>query len=220
MAKVPEDISLDGMSEREILAKLISRTRKYEDPLKVADELLADYGTLYEVLNVRPKKLIAYNGIDEHTATLIALMPALKKAYFKSKNNKVRFLRKTEDIKRYVENYLKTEYRECFLLICLNERYRILESEIIAHGDFSQTNVSERKLIERLITYRSKKAIIAHNHPRSEAMPSPPDVYATKSIEELLDFAGIELLDHIIVGEDGVISMKYDTDFLKPIDDD
>lgn len=201
------------MTDREILEALISRVKKGDYAKKYADRLIESYGSFYEVLGTRPQRLIAHDGLDERSAVLISLIYALNERLYLEKNEKVRFLSKTEDIKRYVNNCLVFKHTECFLVICLNNRNRILNCEIISEGTASQTLIDERKLVERLLTYRSNKAIIAHNHPRGSAKPSMQDLYVTKSIEDFLNSVDIELVDHMVVGEDEVISIKHETDY-------
>ncbi|MBR6392586.1 MAG: hypothetical protein IKS12_04795 [Eubacterium sp.] len=211
---------LDNMSDREVLELILSYSKKGEQAGIMADRLLEEYFSLEGVLNVRPKRLIAYDRIDKRSAVLISLFKKIAEQYYISKNDKVRYLRKTDDIKEYTKNVLALCPVEKFLIICLDKRYRILNCEIISDGNGGRTYINESKLLDRLVTYRTQKAIIAHNHPQTDAMPSAPDIYTTKRLEELFNSMGIELLDHIIVSKSSVVSMRYDTDCLKPEEDD
>ncbi len=210
---------LSGMSDEEVLELILSYTKKGDEPKRIAKSLINNYIDLLGVLSVRPKRLIAYDGLDEQSAVLLSLFKVIAKSVFLEKNTKTRYLRKTEDIKEYVDNCLKLNNVESFLVICLDSRYRVLNSEIISEGTGGETLVNERVLLERLLTYRSAKAIIAHNHPKGSAKPSQPDIFTTRSIAEFLKSIEIELLDHIIVGNDGIISLRYETDCFKPLED-
>ncbi len=92
--------------------------------------------------------------------------------------------------------------RERVDIVCLNSRFEYICRESIAMGSLNCAKLSPREVLYTAITNNSAFVILAHNHPSGDSTPSQEDISLTKSISNILEITGIQLLDHIVIGRD------------------
>ena len=92
--------------------------------------------------------------------------------------------------------------RERVDIVCLNSRFEYICRESIAMGSLNCAKLSPREVLYTSITNNSAFVILAHNHPSGDSTPSQEDISLTKSISNILEITGIQLLDHIVIGKD------------------
>ena len=92
--------------------------------------------------------------------------------------------------------------RERVDMVCLNSRFEYICRESIAMGSLNCAKLSPREVLYTSITNNSAFVILAHNHPSGDSTPSQEDISLTKSISNILEITGIQLLDHIVIGRD------------------
>ena len=92
--------------------------------------------------------------------------------------------------------------RERVDIVCLNSRFEYICRESIAMGSLNCAKLSPREVLYTSITNNSAFVILAHNHPSGDSTPSQEDISLTKSISNILEITGIQLLDHIVIGRD------------------
>ena len=92
--------------------------------------------------------------------------------------------------------------------IFLDNELKLINSEKICSGDFGKVTISIRSLYQRIFESKSNRIVISHNHPFGSCIPSYQDVNATKVLYDDLKKIDVELVDHVIVGSNGVWSMR------------
>ena len=93
------------------------------------------------------------------------------------------------------------EKREFFVVFCLNARHKLMSREIVHIGTLNQTVVHPREIFKGAILRSAAGIIVAHNHPSGDPEPSEEDKEITQCLTQAGEILGIELLDHVIVGE-------------------
>ena len=91
---------------------------------------------------------------------------------------------------------------EHFLLIFLNNQNKVITTEVVASGTINSSAVYPRRIAIKVLEKEATNIILAHNHPSGETMPSNSDRAVTKKLQTGLAALDIEILDHIIIGED------------------
>lgn len=102
-----------------------------------------------------------------------------------------------------VETYLadlKPLAQECFVVIALNAKNRVIEKNLISLGTVSSALVHPRECFRPLILSGASSCILAHNHPSGDTTPSAEDIKITRQLIAAGEIIGIKVLDHIIVG--------------------
>lgn len=96
---------------------------------------------------------------------------------------------------------------EYMYMICMNTKNRVIGVFEISHGSVNSSIVSPREIFQKALLANAVSIIVMHNHPSGDPKPSPEDIEVTKRIVEAGKIIGVQVLDHIIVG-DQYVSLK------------
>ena len=99
------------------------------------------------------------------------------------------------------------EHREYFYILCMNRANQLLGFHQVSMGGLTGTVTDIRIIFQVAIKANASGLIIAHNHPSGTLQPSDADLKITRKIKEAGVFLDISLLDHLILGFDGYLSM-------------
>jgi DNA repair protein RadC len=91
---------------------------------------------------------------------------------------------------------------EHFVVIFLNNQNKVITTEVVASGTINTSAVYPRQIAIKVLKHESTNVILGHSHPSGETMPSNSDRAVTKKLQTGLAALDIEILDHIIIGED------------------
>ena len=97
---------------------------------------------------------------------------------------------------------------EVFILITLNTKNIVTGYFEVHRGTINTSLVHPREVFKRALLNNASNIMVAHNHPSGDPNPSKEDIQITERLKEAGNLLGINLLDHIIVGEDKYISLK------------
>lgn len=89
---------------------------------------------------------------------------------------------------------------ETFVILYLDARYRLIETEEIATGTVDETSCHPRAVALKALNNCARSIIMSHNHPSGDCKPSDNDVKATRSMAKALECLDIDVLDHIVIG--------------------
>lgn len=113
-----------------------------------------------------------------------------------------------EDAYRIMKDFIGSLDREVFVVACLNNKNEITNISIVHMGSLNQSLVHPREVFKTAILSNSASIICGHNHPSGDPTPSREDIEVTKRLEEAGRILGIDVLDHIIVGDERYVSLK------------
>ncbi len=210
----PDINAIKDMNEQELIEAIICCDKPPEEAKELSQMLMHEYMSCERIFGLGARNLARTKGVDKSTAVLLSLVKSTVEAMARRKNKGVWYLSKTEQMKSYCENILKYKPVECFLLVTLNSRSKIMSTEIVSEGTYNEAYVNQRKIMEIIVIEQAKKAIIAHNHPHASSRPSQNDIQVTYRLKNVMEHLGVTLVDHIIVGRDKTLSMKADTDYV------
>lgn len=97
---------------------------------------------------------------------------------------------------------------EALVLLTVNTKNRLTGCFEVSRGSLNSSIVHPREVFKRALLNNAAGIFIAHNHPSGGPEPSQEDILLTKRLVEAGNIIGIELLDHIIVGDNSYISLK------------
>ncbi len=103
---------------------------------------------------------------------------------------------------------LRHEDREHLVAVLLDTKNKVLAVNTVSVGDLSSSIVHPREVMKPAIIAGAASIIISHNHPSGDPTPSPEDVTVTKRLIQAGEILGVEVLDHIIIGDGVFVSMK------------
>jgi len=103
---------------------------------------------------------------------------------------------------------LRDEDRERLVAMCLDSKNRPNAIYTIAIGDLSQVPTHPREVFKAAILANAASIILAHNHPSGDPNPSRDDIMITKRLAAAGRIIGIEVLDHVVIGDNEYVSLK------------
>lgn len=112
------------------------------------------------------------------------------------------------DVYRFLSPQLRTEKKEHFVVLLLDGRHRLLRDEIVSVGSLTASIVHPREVFAPAIREKAAAIIVAHNHPSGDPAPSQEDLAVTARLQEVGRLVGIELLDHVVIGDPGYVSLR------------
>lgn len=112
-------------------------------------------------------------------------------------------IRSPENVDELARGFLRMheESEEYLYMICMNTKNKIIGVFEVSHGSVNSSIFSVREILQKALLANAVNIIMIHNHPSGDVSPSREDVNVTKRLHEAGKLVGVELLDHIIVGE-------------------
>lgn len=93
--------------------------------------------------------------------------------------------------------------RECFAVMFLDTKHKLIQFEIMFQGTIDGASVYPREVVKAALRYNATALIISHNHPSGNTEPSYQDISITQKIKAACDVVDLRLLDHLIVSGNG-----------------
>lgn len=205
----------DKLSNTELLAIIIKSGTREESAVQLAQKVLAmndmtDQNSLLFLQNLSMTDLTNIKGIGKVKAIQIMAVIELAKRINKPIHTNQIKIKSTADIANLLMNELKHEKREVIKLILLNTKNIILKIKDITYGGTNFAHMEPKDIITEALKIEAPKMIVVHNHPSGDPTPSKADFGITDRIYEACNLMGIELLDHVIIGNN-----TYESVFLE-----
>lgn len=196
-----ETYGTNQLSEQDLISLLIKNKQ-------AAENLTDQFENLYELKMASRTELMNIAGIGSQKAN--DLIAAMELGYRMAKSLRPINGKATSSFvigSRFIEE-LKDEEQEHFIVLCLNTKNEIIARKTISIGTLDQAIVHPRDVFRFAIKSNAARIIAVHNHPSGNPEPSENDKTVTKRLIRSGDILGIEVLDHIIVGNDSYVSLR------------
>lgn len=202
-------LGAEALSGQEILALILGRGIKNESVMVTAQRLLSHFGHLNGVAEASVEELSAIKGIGVAKATQIKAAFELSKRLQEPSENWGKIVIKTpEDVMNQVKTRLRGKKKEHLLILLLDTRNHVIGITTVSIGSLDSSIVHPREVFKEAISNSAASVILVHNHPSGDPQPSDDDIKITRRLIEVGKIMGIEVLDHVIVGDGAYISMK------------
>ena len=198
----------ESLSNQELLAILLRTGTKNESVLTLANRILVQFEKLHALKHATVEEMIEIKGVGEAKAIqILAAIELGKRLAQKELDNKYT-IRSPEDAANYLIPELAPLQQEHFVALYLNVKNQILHKQTIFVGSLNASIVHPREIFRVAIRRSAAAIIVAHNHPSGNPSPSPEDIDVTKRLIEAGHILGVDLLDHLIIGDHQFISLK------------
>jgi len=196
------------LSNAELLAILLRTGTKEESAISLAHRILVQEQGLRYLADINVEQLSSIKGIGKAKAAQIKAAIELGKrlAAFEPAADKP--LKCPQDVAALLMEEMRYLKKEHMKLVLLNVKCNLISVEEISVGSLNASIVHPREVFNPAIRKSSASIIMVHNHPSGDPSPSSEDVSITARIAEAGKLIGIELVDHIIIGDGKYISMK------------
>lgn len=194
------------LSDAELLALLLRTGKRGENALELARKILATNGNRLNRLAARTAgELKRTDGVKLAKATVMAAAFELGRRATRTYSEPDR-IKDPDDVAKILHD-LRSAETERFVTLCLSPRGQVLRRTDVGVGSLTQLALAAREVFRPAIEENAAAVIVAHNHPRGDARPSPEDLETTRKLAKAGKLLSIELLDHVVIGERGHFSI-------------
>lgn len=210
-ARVKEEFlarGLSGMADHKVLELLLFYAIPQGDVNPLAHALTERFGSLTGVFNATYEELRKVKGVGDNTATLIRLLPAVAARYLEKSSELGGELIGTWQFHELLMPMFLGARNEMVCLVCMDGKNKLLTCRMLGEGIVDSVNITARKVLEAALACNASRAVLAHNHVSGIAMYSAADVATTREVRKLLAQVNIELVDHFVIANDDMVSMR------------
>ena len=206
-----ERFGASNLTDSELLAVLLRTGTRGENALQLADKILHPVFSQKGVLNLHQwtyEQLMQIKGIGKVKAIQILCLAELSRRLAKATAQEGLNFLNPASIARYYMEDMRHEKQEIMKLLMLNSKSRLIGETDISKGTVNAALITPRELFIEALQKNAVSIILLHNHPSGDPTPSREDMLLTERIRQAGELIGIELLDHIVMGDNCYISFS------------
>ncbi len=196
-----------ALSDYELLAIILRTGARGEDVVTTSRKLLQKYEGWTGLKKAGIGELSSERGVGRVKAITIKALFEICRRINSEGSGRERIM-SPEDAYEFVNPYFWKEEKEKLLLLILDVKNKLLKLETLGLGGGNGVVITPKEIFTPAIREGGSGIILAHNHPSGDPSPSKADVTFTKRVKDAGEIIGIQLVDHIIVGDRKFISLK------------
>lgn len=196
------------LSNREILAILLRTGIKGENVLTLSERVLAEVGGLSGLGKLTVHELAQLHGLGKVKAAEVKAALELGRRSVSVDPMSRPVVNSPQDVAHIVMEEMRFLDREHFRVVTLSTKNHVLGISPISIGSLNSSLVHPRECFKEAIRRNSNAIILLHNHPSGDPTPSQEDIEVTRRLVEGGKILGIEVLDHVIIGDNRFTSLK------------
>ncbi len=204
----------DALSAQEILSLILGRGIAGESVAVTAQRLLSRFGSIKGLAGASLEELAQVKGIGPAKSSQIKAAFELANrldGYSESDNKPL--VKTPEEVVSLVKGRLKDKKKEHFQVLLLDTRSKLIKISEISVGSLDTSIVHPREVFKEALSVSAASVIFVHNHPSGDPSPSEDDIKLTSRLVEAGNLMGIDVVDHIIIGNNRYISLKREGTF-------
>lgn len=190
------------------MAIILRTGTKNESVLQLAQRLIKEFQGLRMLMNASLEELTKIKGVGEAKAIQLLAAIELGKRIANMKNEERYVIRSPEDGANYVMEEMRFLTQEHFVCLFLNTKNEVIHKQTIFIGSLNASIVHPRELFKEAFRRSAASMICLHNHPSGNPEPSREDIEVTRRLVECGKILGVDVLDHIIIGDKRYVSLK------------
>lgn len=198
---------IQSLEEHEVLEILLFFAFSRCNTNELSHMLIEKFGSVSQVLNASPKEMTEINGVGETAAALLRFLGDFVDTYGRVKEPVIK-LEGIESVITFCQEFFPNEDKESCHFILLDKRKYLAACLNMTGCAFSLISVDLKQVISKAFNVNASSVIIVHNHPEATSAASNNDVRYTRSMAETFTALNINVVDHIIIGNDGCFSMR------------
>lgn len=198
----------EALSHTELLAILLRTGTRNESAVHLAGRVLQNCGSLSGLVDMSLEEMTAIRGIGPAKAVQLRAGIELGRRLTRTAREDRLTVRRPQDAADYLMEQLRYLKKEHFICLFLNTKNQLITRETLSVGTLNASLVHPREVFRAAIKCSSASLICVHNHPSGDPTPSPEDISLTKRLVEAGELVGIDVLDHLVIGEHSFVSLK------------
>jgi DNA repair protein RadC len=198
----------DTLLDHELVEYLLALAIPRRDTKPLAKQLIQHFGSLPALFAADVESLTHQPGMGETSAAAIKIVQAAALRMLSEPVREQPILASWQSLLDYLRADMAHLTIERVRVLYLNSKNMLIRDEIASEGSLDQAAIYVREIIRRSIDLGAAAIILVHNHPSGDSAPSRQDINMTREIADVGKRLGISVHDHVIVGKNGVSSMR------------
>ncbi|UDM75513.1 RadC family protein [Vagococcus fluvialis] len=199
---------IEALSYQELIAIILRTGNKDKHVLDLSNEVLLNFDNLFELKTATIEELKEIEGIGPAKAIEIQAAIELGKRLTIEERQKKGQILSSVDLAEQLILEMKDYEQEHFMVLYLNAKNEVIKKKTLFIGSLNQSVAHPREIFKIAVKTSTARMIMVHNHPSGNPNPSKQDIAFTERIVECGRLMGIDILDHLIIGENSYISLK------------
>src|SRR5690625_1602079 len=196
------------LSNQELISILIGSGTKEASALDLSNRVLMHFEGIRLLADATIEELTSIRGIGEAKGVSILAAIEIGKRLNQQRPEEKYIIRSPEDGADYVMEEMRHLKQEHFVALFLNTKNQVIHQQTIFIGSLNASIVHPREVFREAVKRSAATIICVHNHPSGDPTPSQEDIHVTRRLVESGKIMGIELLDHLVIGDRKFVSLK------------
>ena len=197
-----------ALGDNELVALVIGIGSRRGNALSVANALLAAHGGLHGLRRCAADDFVRIAGIGQaRAAQIVAALELGRRTLTLAPSARLQ-IRRPEDAAAYLMPRFGSQGVEHFGIMLLDSKHRVMRTAVLAVGTLNSSIVQPREVFREAAIGGATAIVIFHNHPSGDPTPSPDDVALTRRLVAAGTLIGIDVVDHLILGDARYWSIK------------
>ena len=190
------------LTDAELIAILLRTGTAEKSAIDIASEMTADGGLYNHLAGItRLNELTNIKGLGQaKAATVLAALEIGRRIASAKPIEKIHFSC-PQDVADFLMPRLRYAAKEQFVVILLNNKNKVIGTEVVSEGSLSSSVVHPREVYAPAILHHAAAIMVAHNHPSGDPKPSIEDEEVTRQLLRSGKVLGIPMIDHVIIGD-------------------
>ena len=191
-----------ALTDAELLAIILRTGTPGKSVVQLAQELLHQFGGLRNLLACESSQLQKINGLGPAKFAQISAINVLAQRSLEQQLHSKPSISGSKDAAKFLLSKMRDYKNEVFSCLLLDARSQLIRYEELFTGSINGASIYPREVVKLVLKTNAASIIFAHNHPSGNNQPSVADKQITKRLKQALDLIDVQVLDHIVVGED------------------
>lgn len=197
----------ESLSNAELLGVILRTGSREENVVNLCNRILKEYN-IKQLSLANVTRLTQVHGIGKAKAAQIAAVFELARRLETFVEEPKRKICSPKDVYVLMYPKMREQKKEKFITLCLDTKNQVLKEEVVSIGSLNASIVHPREVFKSALMESSASVIMVHNHPSGDPSPSREDIMVTEKMVEGGKLLGIDVLDHIIIGDGKYVSLK------------
>jgi DNA repair protein RadC len=199
----------ESLSDAELLAIILKSGTKDANSLDIARQILhGNHNNLLNLYDLSLRELMQFSGVGKVKAIQLKAVAELSRRIAKTKSGYQLKMDNPASIADYYMEQLRHAKQEHLICAFFDSKANFLGDALISKGSVNYAYVSPRDIFRYAFEYEAVMIILLHNHPSGVSMPSEDDIRITNRIDKGAQILQLELVDHIVIGDNEYFSFK------------
>lgn len=197
----------EALSEAELIALLLRTGGGGRDALALAAWLLQQHQGLAGLATTEATELACTPGVGPAKSAALSAALELGRRLAARRLRPGDPVRGPADVFRHFHARLRHARHECFLVVLLDGRHRMMREVVISQGTLTASLVHPREVFRPALREAAAAVVLVHNHPSGDPTPSTEDREITVRLADAGSLLGVPVLDHVVIAERGWASL-------------